>query len=192
MRLGKKLYVSGGFGVLLAVLLFLDSGILLWALLACALHELGHYTAIRFLGGEMQRLSLTVVGAEMLPARQKLFSYGEEFVIVLAGPLVSLLTAMAAGALARSGWGEGCYLFCGLNLLLGLFNLLPILPLDGGRLLHILLLRRQGAQHWMTLLGRLVATLLLLGGVWLLRQGGGCTLLLAGAWLLAAQCRGEL
>ncbi|MEI3140912.1 MAG: M23 family metallopeptidase [Lawsonibacter sp.] len=44
-------------------------GLVPLAVVACALHELGHYAAIRAVGGEVKRIRLTAVGAEMELAR---------------------------------------------------------------------------------------------------------------------------
>ena len=67
-----RIEASGGFLLLTATLYYLDGdGVVAWALLACALHELGHYAAVRLLGGRVEFLRLTCVGAEMrleLPA----------------------------------------------------------------------------------------------------------------------------
>ena len=114
--------------LLLAVLFYLDQGIgvLGWALLACALHELGHCAAAWALGGRVERLGLSVVGAELS------FSYPVPpselwgCVVLLAGPLANLLGAVV---FAAAGHPAAALLQAGV----GGFNLLPILPLDGGQ-----------------------------------------------------------
>ena len=65
MRLGR-VEVTGGFLLLTAWLNYLDrQGVVPLALLACALHELGHWAALRALGARVRRVRLTAVGAEM-------------------------------------------------------------------------------------------------------------------------------
>ena len=94
----SRLAISPGFLVLLGLLFYLDQGVdLLGAgLLACALHELGHWLAIRLLGGRIARLRLTAVGAELALDGTRPLSYGRECIAALAGPASSLLTAELA------------------------------------------------------------------------------------------------
>ena len=71
----------------------------------------------------------------------------------------------------------------------GVFNLIPAGPLDGGRLLKLILLQVCSMDRAVQI-GRLVATLvasaLLMTGVWHMRQlGGNITLILTALWLLA-------
>lgn len=197
MRTGVELRVSGGFCLLLALLLFLDEGnIVPWALFACFLHELGHCAAIRFFGGRVASLHLSIVGAEILPERSSMFSYREELLIAAAGPGVSILMAILSALAARFGLfgAERMFLFAGLNLAAGVFNLLPLGPLDGGRILRILLFHAN--RFWeverfyqmMTLV--LSMGLLSLGVLQLLHYGGNPTLFLSGLWLLST-ARGE-
>lgn len=189
--------MSGGFCLLLTLLLFLDDdNIVPWALLACLLHELGHLCAIHLMGGRVAAFRLSVIGAEMIPTHVRLFSYREELLIAAAGPLASLLIALVAASLAGGvGQFEGsAFLFAGLNLAVGVFNLLPIGPLDGGRILRILLLHGKRPwegellYEWITRLLSLV--LVVLGGVHMLRLGGNPTLLLTGLWLLSTAGKG--
>ena len=63
--------------------------------------------------------------------------YGSELLAAAGGPAVNLLLAAALAALGR--WWEPLYLLAGAQAVLGCFNLLPILPLDGGRMLWLAL-----------------------------------------------------
>lgn len=126
--------VSPGFFLLWALLIFFDGeGVAPWAVLACGLHEVAHVLAFRAAGGRISLLRLTMFGAELAGEDRAGLSYGGELLAVLAGPGINLLLAMVG---ARGG--ERYYLFAGLNLCLGLFNLLPLPGLDGGRAIGIL------------------------------------------------------
>lgn len=97
-----------------------------WGLLACVLHELGHYLVSRGFGGRLGWLELSAVGAGLGMEYPEPLTYGREILVVLAGPWVNLV----------SGWlcaRAGLFLAAGVSFALGAFNLLPILPLDGGR-----------------------------------------------------------
>lgn len=99
------------------------------AILAALAHEGGHLGAVYLLGGKPQGLWVGLRGARMeavLPTR------GKEILAILAGPAGSLCLLPLAGVFPRLA-------LCGL--IQGLFNLLPIPPLDGARALRLLTLR---------------------------------------------------
>lgn len=121
--------MTPGFWLSAAAIWALEPGLLLPAALAAGCHELGHCAALALLGGGPGKLRLCALGAELTPRRP--LSYASQLPAALAGPAVSLLAAILA---AR--WGF--FLFAGLSLALGLFNLLPIPPLDGGMILQSL------------------------------------------------------
>lgn len=194
MRIGR-LEVSGGALAGLALLYYWDrEGIVGWALLGCLLHEAGHWCAIRALGGQVARLRFSCAGAEIrLSTAHPLPPWGM-IPAALAGPAVNLLLAWGSALLARNGLGERLYFFAGLNLGLGLFNLLPAAWLDGGRALACLLTQlgwEEMGERLTTLCSDVVAALLLGAGLLLLWESGGrnFTLLMAGLWLAAGARR---
>ena len=137
MALAERLRISPGVPLLLAAFVWLASPLLLGAILSAAVcHELGHWLVLRRVGGRIQRLHITVFGAEMQVDDRRI-SYGGELLAAAAGPVSNLLLAAALGLLGR--WWEPLYLFAGAQLVLGAFNLLPALPLDGGRILWLAL-----------------------------------------------------
>ena len=77
--------MSGGALLLLAALYYLDGqGVLPLALGACALHEGGHWLAIRALGGRVAALRITCVGAEMRLSARLPLGYGAQIIAALA------------------------------------------------------------------------------------------------------------
>jgi len=129
-----KIRVSGSFLVLLAWFVLANG----WAPLAtvlgaAAVHELGHWIVLRGLGAAVTGFRLGILGA-VLETDSGRLSYGGELAAVLAGPAANLLAALALTALDGSRW----FASIGANLVLCVFNLLPIRPLDGGRALYLL------------------------------------------------------
>ena len=175
------IFLSPTAPLLLALFVMLSSPLLLSALLLAAiLHELGHYWVLRRLHAQVTAIRITALGAEMQVAGR--LSYGGE---LLAGPAVNLILALLLGYGGRL-WSP-LYLFAGAQLVLGVFNLLPVLPLDGGSLLWNLaawLTEPYTADRVAGVVGFGVAALLTLAAGAALMLGGSPFLLLAAAGLL--------
>ena len=125
--------MSPGAPALLAVFVWLSSPEVLGAVLLAALcHELGHYAALRRRGGWVRAVRISALGAEMQVAGR--MSYGGELLAVAAGPGCNLLLW---ALLSLTGWPPLAP-FAGAHLILGALNLLPVRPMDGGRLLWLL------------------------------------------------------
>lgn len=182
-----RLEASPGFLLLLGALYWLDEGVglLPWGLLACVVHELGHVAAARCFGGRVERLSLTAVGAELSFSYRAPLTYGRDSLVALAGPGANLL-------LGGLFYWQGRHLPAVLSLGLGVFNLLPILPLDGGRVLYGLLAERldpDWADRLLTALaGCLVGVLAGVGTIAAVYYAN-VSLLLTALWLLAGVIR---
>lgn len=173
--------VTSGFLLAAAAMLYLDSAVALPSAAAAALHELGHWGAIHALGGRVSGFTLSVAGAEMRLDGARALSYPGELAAALAGPAVSLLCAWGAAKL-------GFFLFAGLSLALGLFNLLPVVQLDGGRIVYALiawLLSEQHAARVVLVLSVITAGCLLGLGATLFKLSGNFTLLVTAIWLVS-------
>ena len=179
-----KIQVSPSAPLLLALFVMLSSPLLLSALLLAALcHELGHYGMLRRLRARISAVRITALGAEMQVAGR--LSYGGELLAAAAGPVTNLLLALPLAYGGRQ-W-EVLYLFAGAQLVLGVFNLLPILPLDGGSVLWNLLAwltEPYTADRVTGIISFGMAALLTLAAAAALRKGGSPFLLLASAALL--------
>lgn len=104
------------------------------------LHEVSHGLAGRALDHPPQAYTLTLWGG-YTTFRGSDTSPRVLALTALAGPVTNLLLAalgLGAALLAPPGWSRALSLVVWLNLALGLFNLLPGLPMDGGRALQAL------------------------------------------------------
>lgn len=118
-------------------------GTLLLNLLALLLHELCHSVAAHAMGYRVKRIELQPFGF-VARIEKRIASRWDELAIASAGPLFSLVTSVACGALCSSQNLQlpGSALiaqFGRINALLGTVNLLPALPLDGGRMAESIL-----------------------------------------------------
>lgn len=100
---------------------------------AALVHEAGHWLVLRRQGAAVTGFRLSVLGV-VLETDSGRLSYGGELAAVLAGPAANLLGALVLTALGKGRWPAAV----GANLVLCVFNLLPIQPLDGGRALDLL------------------------------------------------------
>ena len=149
-----------------------------WALLlvytCVVLHEFGHALVARRLGVSVSLILLLPIGGLALLGRIPR-SPRAELLIVAAGPLVNFL--IAATCLALLGhwppglddadpstfhWRDLLAFLLFANIFLGLFNLLPAFPMDGGRILRATLALRYDYLRatWLALMiGRVIAGL---------------------------------
>ena len=131
----RRLDLTPGFPAFLAAVWYFDSCGIFWPFLAAmTVHELAHAAVLLLLGGGIESVRLSFAQVEL---RTGLLSDRTELWSTAAGPGINLL----CGWLFRR-WMPA---FAAVSLLLALFNLLPVGPLDGGRLLRTLLRMRWGA-----------------------------------------------
>jgi Zn-dependent protease/CBS domain-containing protein len=120
------------------------------------LHELGHAWEARREGLEVDGITLWLFGG-VSQFKGGFPSAGAEFRIAIAGPLVSLVLGVVFVLIAIAGLPsavDGVAAWLGyINLALLVFNLIPALPLDGGRVLRAALWQSKGDLAWATRVG---------------------------------------
>lgn len=135
-------------------------------LLALTAHELGHLFVAGVLGHELGHLEVGPFGASAHGADTLMRDSPSEAMVALAGPASNLLFMGLVTAGLR--WWPGNPLlwrrFIDVNLAIACLNLLPILPLDGGRIARCWLATRRGyseASRVLSRIGRWTAVALL-------------------------------
>ncbi|WP_119967675.1 site-2 protease family protein [Shewanella japonica] len=106
------------------------------ALIAClVVHEYGHIKAMKHFGMKTKGIYLIPFMGGLAVSDERINTRWQNVVISIMGPTFGLLMSIACMV---AYWITGNIFFAGLasfNALLNLFNLLPILPLDGGHIL---------------------------------------------------------
>jgi Zn-dependent protease len=159
--------------------------LLLVSLLA---HEAAHAITARRKGIPVKSITLWALGG--MTEMDKPRAAGAAFLVAVSGPLTSLVIGAAAlgagiGLDALSGWAvpAAVLLWLGwMNCALGVFNLLPAAPLDGGRVVQALMWWRTGdrdrAERAAGRSGQILG-IMLIGAGWVLVLGGA----MGGLWL---------
>jgi len=172
--------------------------------LAVFLHELGHALTARRLGLEVVDITLGPLGGmtrmSVMPESSRIEAW-----VASAGPLTNLalaaLCAVAALTLPVAAWPPWATLALAqgltFNLVLGLFNLVPAFPTDGGRLLRAWLARRRDwlrateiavrVGAWCALLAASAGFALVFSGTALAPQGLALVLVAAFVWWTGKQ-----
>jgi Zn-dependent protease/CBS domain-containing protein len=158
------------------------------------IHELSHSLVARGYGLPVRRILLYPLGG-FSEIEQEPPTPGREFLVSAAGPALSLVLAAAGYGLMQvvpqgTIGGTLCSQLRWANLVVGIFNLLPGLPLDGGRMLRAVIWKLSGRQSMATIAaawaGRVLAVGLFVipfvtGAVTLSGTGGDITTVL---WLV--------
>jgi Zn-dependent protease/predicted transcriptional regulator len=160
------------------------------------LHELAHALVARRNGIPVNRITLFMFGG-LAHMEKDPPSAGAEFKMAIIGPVVSIALGVACGLVARAlapeleptladdpaalfgslGPAASVLTWLGsINIVLGLFNMIPGFPLDGGRVLRAGLWHftgdRRKASLWASYAGRGFALLLIAYGVFVVFAGG--------------------
>ncbi len=141
---GVRIQINFLFVAMVTVFLLTDrTGISVIALLACFIHELGHLIAFFLVGYTPKALIFELMGIRLVKPEQEL-SPGKEAVVQLAGSMVNfLMFFLLAGTLKQVSYWS---LFAATHLLMGIFQLMPLKSLDGGKLLELLCVRLWGER----------------------------------------------
>lgn len=179
-------------GVSSAVLLFIT----------VLIHEMAHALVARRRGLPVPRITLFIFGGMSHMSRQPATA-GEEFQIAAAGPATSIVIAAITAGLGlalreASEKAEAIFFYLAfVNLALGIFNILPGFPLDGGRVLRSIAWKRTGSFRRATRVASSVGEFfgygLIIAGFFVLLAGGvldGLWLAFIG-WFLLGAARGE-
>lgn len=156
----------------------------LLAFLSIILHEAAHGVTAALCGHPPAQMEITPLGAVMRLEDLSHTSFVQRILTVAAGPVSTLFLC------AISVWSAKLGLFslastrslfvCNIAILL--MNLLPVVPLDGGRLLHLILelfLSRSAATKTVKIISYAGGILLILANLWVSWHCGGWNLSLA-------------
>lgn len=116
------------------------------AVVALIIHELAHIFAVRYFGGRIQRVRFFPLGITARFYGLEKMQAWERYTVYAAGAIANIATAAWVMTVSHLSYFGIPLLeqFAIYNIALAIFNLLPILPLDGGRILHQWVSNRRG------------------------------------------------
>jgi stage IV sporulation protein FB len=130
---------------------------------ALLIHEFSHMLCCELLEYPIQQFSLNLLGGCLKVDPSFIINPQAELLIASAGPIVNLL--MVAGVLYLRLLGIDNYYLASwlqINLMIGIINLIPASPLDGGRILHSLLNKNFGIKNSFLIIKKLTLAIGLL------------------------------
>src|SRR5699024_5386630 len=136
-------------------------------------HELAHLAVARMYGMEVESVTLHAMGGQT-SIRGDTETPAQEFWVSIVGPLATFAVAGIAWTVAAAAAGAAAavlYLLVIVNVLIGLVNLLPGYPLDGGRVFRALVWALSGSR--------------ITGGIWAAWGGRALTVAVIAVVLLA-------
>lgn len=144
------IYISKFLILLLAVTIITGYGGNITAVfLIIGLHESAHIIAARLLGLRVKEIELLPFGGAIHIESIFELNPAHEIIISMAGPVSNIILLLGYFGLVQAGWiasGPSSD-FVNMNLILAGFNMLPALPLDGGRILRAVLSREMGIKR---------------------------------------------
>lgn len=145
---GTKIYVSFFFCAVFTIMLAFDrTGLILPTLFAVLFHEIGHLFAMWALDCEPNQIRLIPASIQVVSSFSK--RYRNDILVALCGPLVNYII-FATLYFNYLAFGNRLVMYYGLlNLIVGIFNSLPVLGLDGGTILYSVLAKKSDSSRAM-------------------------------------------
>lgn len=170
---------------------------ILLILAAVLIHEIAHVIMARLMGVRVAEVDLLPFGGQAKMEDYTGLDPEQDIYLALAGPAASLSAAGIFYFLQEQIISPYLPMFININLFLGLFNLCPGLPMDGGHILRAVLSKFIGykrATSRTAALGKIIAVGIMgWGGYQLYYQQSGINFIVVGALLLwAAHREGRL
>lgn len=134
----NKSLLSLGLFILMFYFLIDDLQVLFLVVLILFIHEMGHFIAMKVFGyNGVNMFFIPLIGA-MVTGEKDRISQLQRAIIVLAGPVPGVLIGCGIVAYAQTIGHTGAAVAGFMFLLINVLNLLPLDPLDGGKLIETL------------------------------------------------------
>lgn len=124
----------------ITLILLLDrSGMIFWCLMAIFIHESGHIICMAVQKRKLRKIHFCLFDVKIESSADILRSYKNDMILMFSGPLANILVFLLLELVNITLKNNCIKLFSAENILIAIFNLLPINSLDGGQILSLFL-----------------------------------------------------
>lgn len=177
------LRINISFAAAVTLTLIIDeSGLCAAALFCCVIHEVGHIICLFILGEKPKLIELSFYGVR-LERNNDCMSVSRNIAVYLSGPAANFILS---GILFLFAGIYGIKTMAVTSACVGIFNMLPCIPLDGGNLLNVFLMRfidEEKCRKICFFVSLIVLLPMLFAGFLLLIKNGNLTLLAVSGYL---------
>ncbi len=129
---GVKISVDIGFLAVIAIIMLSGRESIAYAFLSCIIHETGHLINIIFAKEKIKEVAFNITGVKICLLNNRINSFFSDICIMLGGSFANIITAVLTILSGKA------LMFAMINLILGIFNLLPFSKLDGGSVIYLI------------------------------------------------------
>ena len=145
---GTQIYISFLFVALIALMLATDkTGLALPTLFAVVIHEIGHLFCMWL--KESTPKSIRLIPASVQITRSVTHRYNNDIAVALSGPTVNLILFCVLYIYYTAFKNQTVLYYALINLIVGCFNLLPVIGLDGGTALFSIIAQKKDVNRAM-------------------------------------------
>ncbi|MDR5657895.1 M50 family metallopeptidase [Serpentinicella sp. ANB-PHB4] len=164
-------------------------------ILVIIIHELAHCMVSIFFSVKVENIELFFFGGVIKSEKTFVVNPQKEILISIAGPVSNLLMFLVAYVINCYIYThELIYFFITLNLSIGIFNMIPILPLDGGRILRALInivYNRNKATYVAVVIGKVLCLAFLVIGIFIMVESYVGFIIIIFSIFLHTNCHNE-
>lgn len=189
---GTVLRINISFAAAVTLTLIVDkSGLCATAFFCCVIHEMGHIISLMLLGEKPKIIELSFYGVKLERFSVSGMKSFEEIIIYASGPTANFALSALLFIFGNTDGTKTAWI---ISLCVGLFNLLPCQPLDGGNILKFFLERcteHKKSEKICFYVSCMVIIPMSTAGVILILKSGNITLLAVSLYLAAVVYKKE-
>ncbi len=177
------------FAVITLLFTYSVDSVVLIALLSSIMHELGHLILLIKYGCKIKSVTLSYYGMKIIRENEISLDFRKEIAVCLSGVTVNLVISILFTVFYIAFKNQTLLKVSAVNLILGLFNLLPVGALDGARALSCMLKYRfelSKSEKVLKTISICILIPVILLSLYLLKQSGNFTLLICSVYLAAS------